>query len=738
MDSNRPFLPAAAASFVGRQSALRRVSELLGRHRLVTLTGLGGVGKTALALQVARRVASRFPGGTWMVELASVGAGEDARNRVFEVVLGVKGSGIPESRALVERTGGGNALLVLDNCEHLIESVARTTAELLREVPSLRVLATSREPLQIAGEAVFRLPPMPIDESLALFSERAKAHVPTFLAVGETREAARALCERLEGLPLAIELATARLPLLTPAQMLPFLEDRFALLDASRRDAPDRHCALGGAIDWSYDLLDDRERNLFTGLAVFRGGFDLAAAAAVAGSGVLSTLTALVEKSLVEPMDAPGPNPRYRMLETLREYGMSRLESESRADTARRTHLRHFLDRAESTFSEGLVEGAASQVRELEQDLDNIRAALEWSLDAEPALGLRLVGACRDLWFMRAQADGLAFARKLLRRCPEPAADRQRALDTAGQMANTLQLHAEAIADFEEAERLAAGLGMRERLAWTTWMHGVAGFLGRDAAAAEQALDRSLKMFEELGNRVGAGRATASLGTVAFVGGHTQQARARLTEALAILEREGDQFGQGLCYTYLGLTAARERDADAAAKHLHEAVRVLDRLGDNTLLTIALAGLALTYARRDWRRALRLASAAASIRRWIGGDFAPFMTEAVERMRTEAIAQLGDDAAATEWEAGRGCGLPEAIALARGEEVTAPARRQSSTLSAREVEVANLVAQGLGNAEIAEALHISVRTVENHVFHVLSKLGIDNRTQLTAWVLTTR
>ncbi|MFN2451064.1 MAG: LuxR C-terminal-related transcriptional regulator [Candidatus Dormibacteria bacterium] len=730
-------VPPAAASFVGRARELRQVEGLLRRYQVVTLIGPGGVGKTSLGLAVARRSVRRSKDDAWLAELAGVTNPAHVPDRVADAVLGISGSSGSGVTEIAERAAGRPALLILDNCEHLVDAVARFTAALVTAVPNLRIIATSREPLRIAAEATFPVPPMPDDESLLLFIERAKARAPGFFPLDDARAAVREICTRLDGLPLAIELAAARMAILSPAQLLPLLSDRFSVLDAGPRDAPSRHRALRAAIDWSFELLGPGEQELFLRLSVFRGGFDLSAAATLAGAVALGTLTALVEKSVVQPLGAVGANPRYRMLDTLREYGLERLAAGGMMDEAQLGCLQYFVQRAESTFVEGLVIGPAVQVAELESDLDNLRSALEWSLDAAPGLGLRLVGAARDLWFMRAQADGLRFAKQLLEREIAPDAYRARALATAGQLANTMQRTGEATAFLQEACDISRSNGAARQLAWATWTLGVAGFLGEDPGAAARSLVESRAMFERIGDRTGQGRATASLGTVLFLSGELEEARATLTQALAVAEEVVDQFGQGLCHLYLGLAAGRAGDRTDAGTHLRAAIGVLAAVGDNTLLTLALAGLALNLDRADRRRALRLASAATVIRGWIGGDFAPFMTDSVTGLRSQGESELGAAAAAAEWEAGRSLGVPEALALALG----GAARIRPSAepvLSRREMEVARLVAEGLGNRAIADALHLSTRTVENHVFHVMSKVGLDNRTQVAVWVASSR
>ncbi|HEV1998522.1 MAG TPA: LuxR C-terminal-related transcriptional regulator, partial [Candidatus Dormibacteraeota bacterium] len=259
-------------------------------------------------------------------------------------------------------------------------------------------------------------------------------------------------------------------------------------------------------------------------------------------------------------------------------------------------------------------------------------------------------------------------------------------------------------------------------------------FLGRDPAAAERWLRLSLQLFEQNGDRTGVGRATASMGTVLFLRGELAPARATLENALSVAESAQDQWGQGMCRTYLGLAATRGGDRPEADRQFRAALEMLRPLGDITMLTFALAGLALNYGASERRRAVRLAAAATGIRHWIGGDFAPMMTEAIAGLRAVAAQELGADAAREEWEAGQSVGPDEALLLALPGSARTP-RSRDSVLSGRELEIAGLVAEGLPNGAIADRLHLSTRTVENHVFHMLGKLGLDNRTQLATWLV---
>ncbi len=722
--------------FVGRVREMREVGELLSRYRVVTITGPPGVGKTRLAIEAARRFHDRFPGGVRLADLSPLGRLDSVGLRVAEALLG-DGPGVAEwnPRALADVIGDAAILLVLDNCEHMVEGCARIASGLLAHAPTLRILATSQEPLRIDGESVYRARPMEPEDSFRLFVERTKARSPGFVPIGEARVHVQELCSRLEGLPLAIELAAARAGLLSPAELVPLLADRFDVLTSGARDSPDRHRTLRAALDWSYSLLDPGEQRLFRRLSVFAGSFDLHAATALGGDDVITLLGSLVDRSIVQRTTPEADRARFRLLETMREYALQRLTAVGELDDARSAHLAHYVERAESTFMDQFA-GRSDQLHALDQDLDNLRAAVVWSLTAAPHAGLRVVGAARDTWFMSAQGDGLRFAEDLLTACPEEGEYRTRALLLAGVLANTLQRHEDAREHLQEAHRASRQQGRVEQQAWAAYFLGVEAVHTQDLETGERWLDTCVDLFERTGDRVGITRATGYRGALHLLRGDWAAARTTLKEGVAASGAVDDQWGLGFCATYLGITETRAGDRPAANRHLLTAVRALAPLGEVTVLPITLIGLALNAPASDRRRAVRVVAAAASIRTCFGGGFPPWLVEPIDRFAATSTAELGREAFDMEWQAGRRLGLEGVVAEVVGREPKPRRARGAELLSERELEVARLVAEGFANRAIADRLHLSHRTVENHVFHVLSKLGLDNRTQIAAWLLT--
>ncbi len=419
-------LPVQLTSFVGRADELAEVEELLARERLVTLTGSGGCGKTRLAVQAAAEQADRWPDGVWWVELGPV----TDPPLVAEVVASATG-------AMVEPVGGAlralglqlrdrRLLVCLDNCEHLVDACAEVAEAVLRSCPQVAVLATSREPLGVPGEAVWRVPSLVEDEALALFVERASRVRPWFTLDATNEAAIRTMCRRLDGIPLAVELAAAWLRTLTPAQIAAGLDDRFALLVRGPRGAMPRQQTLEASIDWSHDLLDEIDRVVFRRLAVFSGGFTLDAArtvcvgGAVAEADVLDALGRLVDKSLVLAEERDG-QARYRLLETIRQYASDRLTDAGEVAAARDRHLDHYLAFAEATEAQLVRADQDAWLARQEAEHDNLRAALDWGLSTpEPERGRRLAVALTWLWYLHAHAtEGIDFMQRAIDRAPD-------------------------------------------------------------------------------------------------------------------------------------------------------------------------------------------------------------------------------------------------------------------------------------------------------------------------------
>src|SRR5215469_1877428 len=423
-------LPLQLTTFIGRAGEMDEVGVLLASRRLVTLTGAGGVGKTRLALQVAADALTRFPAGVWMVDLAPL------TDEAVVPVAVVRALGLPDEAevsatgAVAGFIGGGRALMVLDNCEHLLQACAVIAEDLLSACPGLVILATSREPVGVAGEATWRVPSLPLaTEAVALFAERAQRARPGFAITAENGEAVAEICRRLDGIPLAIELAAARLRAFSPAEVAAGLHDRFRLLTGGSRTAVRRQQTLRASVDWSHALLTEPERVLFRRLAAFAGGFDMRAAEVVgAGNGlerhqVLDQLALLVDKSLVAAEESQSET-RYKLLETVRQYALEKLGESGEADDVRTRHRDHYAAVAGQLNMPRAAVDPRRILRRLEADIDNLRAAFGWSLEiADAEAAARLASALQPLWLGRCRMrEGLTWFDAALADQPSGAA----------------------------------------------------------------------------------------------------------------------------------------------------------------------------------------------------------------------------------------------------------------------------------------------------------------------------
>jgi non-specific serine/threonine protein kinase len=482
-------------------------------------------------------------------------------------------------------------------------------------------------------------------------------------------------------------------------------------------------------VEWSYDLLDPAEQRAFRNLSVFAGGFDADASMAVAPGLTLDVFARLVDKSVVVAGQTPRGRTRYRLLETVREYAHELLVASGELEGARERHLRHF-----SAVAEELEPGwppfvTAAILDERRPDYENVRAALEWSVESDPCAGLRLFAATRDLFQNLAQADGRRIAQLLLQRCPARDRCRAEVLITAGILAMVTANAQASCAFHSEAQRLSAELGERELEAFATFYRGLTNTLHMAVESARADLETARALHQGAHSRSGEGMAIATLGLSFLMTGDPDRARKLLEEALAIQTAEGYPFGEGQASLYLGITL-EATDPQAATRHYRHAVEFLRQYRDSNMLPSALAGQAGLIAGRDPARALRVMAAAWAIRARGGGDFPGFFRERLRRVRQMCEGAVGADAERI-WTEGTRLGVDDAIAQAFG--TSRPRPSAQAGLSARELEVVHLVAEGLPNKAIAAHLHLSVRTVESHVRHVLTKAGLNNRTQLATW-----
>jgi len=798
-------LPAARTSFVGRQHEIVELKRELTMTRLLSLTGVGGSGKTRLALEVAKVLVGAYPDGVWLVELASLSEGDLLPQAVAKAAGVLERPGQPLTDTLAEYLRAKSVLLVVDNCEHLADSAADLLDTLLDSCPRLRVLATSREALGLAGEIVWRVPSLSVPETdslptpgemtgyeaVRLFAERARLKLPAFELTLEDAPAVAEVCRKLEGIPLAIELATARMGTLSVRQISERLQDPLSLLSVGGRTAVSRQQTLRGTLDWSYELLGESERALFGRFSVFAGGWTLEAAEVVGTSegteegDVLDTFSGLVDKSLVVAEARLKSRVRYRLLEPVRQYAREKLEEGGEAEEVRRRHASFFLTLAEE--AEPRLRGPEDMewLERLEIEHDNMRAALAWTLEREEAeLAARLAGALMLFWEWHGHlSEGRRWLEEVLeKKWRVPAAVRAKALFAVCQMAH-LQFDTDrAKAAALEGIELSAEAQMDGSLAAAfRWKLGYAARLRGDYERAQELVEESLAFSREADDKIGIADVLIELGAIsAFLGDH-ERAReqweegvvlcrelgyglqlanllgnlglmyllegdyergAALNEEAAALSRErGYKGGIAFSLDMQGWVALLQGDHERAGISYRESLTLCKELGDKQIAVGSLDGLAcISAAEEASERAAKLFGAAEVLGEAVGP-----LTPEEDALRAPylvmARSQLDEASWRAAWVEGRAMSMNQAIDYALSEEEPippiSPATKRPSAdeerhLTRREREVAALVARGFTSRQIASQLVFSERTVDNHVAHILRKLSLHSREQIAA------
>jgi predicted ATPase/DNA-binding winged helix-turn-helix (wHTH) protein len=723
-------LPVQRTGFVGREKEVAAAQELLLRQdvRLITVTGPGGIGKTRLAVQLVSVMAECFPGGTYFVPLSSLSdPGLVASVIVQTLGMGEAGGQSPLEilRRKLKDSLRGTTLLLLDNFEHVMEA-APTVAELLTLGANLKIMVTSRSALHVYGEQEFPVPPLGLPDSpttpsvealshypaVALFVQRALAVKPDFELSGENASAVTEICARLDGLPLAIELAAARVKVLSPSSMRTRLTSRLQLLTGGARDMPERQQTLRAAMDWSYDLLSTAEQKLFQRLSAFVGGCTLEGAEAVCDTkgdldlDLLDGMTSLVDKSLVYQVEPVQGESRFTMLETIREYALEKLEASGEKASTKRAHAAYCLVLAEEEATGQAEAEGAGWLQHLDLEHDNFRASLEWLIETGDAKwGLRLGAALFRYWEMREYlVEGRDRLGKVLNIAGAATSTnaRARALFAAGVLATEQGDYIPADALFQESLDIARRLGDKHGAAVSLNALAVNARDRGDVAAARSLFEESLALWRELGDQKAVARSLSNLANVVKLQGENARARSLYAECLCIFEQLGDRMGVAWAMNYQGDVARDQGDSNAAQELYEQALAIFRELDDRWGIAGTLADLGslareqgecptahsmyresirifqeldhkrgiarllecfagLSAVQLEAERSLRLAGAAAALRQNIGAPLAPAEQAKLETSLRPARQALTNAASSAAWLEGRALSFEGAV-----------------------------------------------------------------------------
>jgi predicted ATPase/DNA-binding CsgD family transcriptional regulator len=758
-------LPAELNSFIGRRQELREVKRLLGTARLLTLTGSGGAGKTRLALRAAAEMARGFPDGAWLVPLAPVQDPLLVSEAVFRALGAQDLSAGWSVSALSDYLAGKRLLLVLDNCEHLLDACAVLAGALLKNCPDLQLLATSRQALGVAGEARMVVPPMPVpageavpveqvlgSEAVWLFSERAAAVVPGFAVDADNAGPVLQLCRRLDGIPLALELAAVRLGALSLDQLNHGLAGELSILGSAHRDAEARQQTLEATIGWSYRLLDQAERVLWARLSVFAGGFDADAAAEVCSGTpvppgrVAEILGALVEKSVLKRDLRGGNAARYWLLDTLRQFGRQRLREMGEQATVQERHLQWISGLARPLAA---FDGHQPELfRRLDTERDNLWAALDFCAkqpahaDIAGQMALHLI----IYWGSRGSVgDVRRVLTAIIDAVPENSRARARLLVLVAIVAVIQNEWDACYALAGQIRQMATLHKDYELMVWSFYAEALPLFMSGRAAEAFERGESAVSLARTMQDRPLNSIMTESFCPLLVAAGQLDRATELGEPVLAEARERGEMWGRGYLLNALCQVRWRHGDTELAEAMAREAAVCKHALQDQAGLQAVLETLAwMTAGRGAHERAAMLLGCAEQVRQASG---LPFQELYQGQQHDESVAlatrALGQHAFDAAYQRGLVMTVDDALGLATTGERSQPPKptptrpTTASLLTRREREIAGLIAEELTTREIAARLFVSERTVEAHVTHMFNKLGVNSRAQLTRWLAGT-
>ncbi|HLZ28299.1 MAG TPA: LuxR C-terminal-related transcriptional regulator [Chloroflexota bacterium] len=754
MTTERGSLPSPGTPLIARERELCELRDALqSGHRLITLTGPGGTGKSRLSIALATEVAARFGGGAWFVDLTGL---RDAHLVLSTIArtLGVQESGSAALSATLEvALRPQPTLLVLDNFEHLMDA-AESVASLLLACPTLVVIVSSREALAVRAEKVFPVSTLGVPDltthtdlesvapAVALFVERAAARRRGFALTAQNYPAVAAICARLDGLPLAIELAAAQIALLSPETVLRRLADRAPHLVRGPRDLPARHQSLDAAVAWSYELLTPDQQAAFRWCGVFVGGSTIDAfIRACPSDNAAESLVQLATKSLLQIVDDGTDAPRWRMLETIRTYAAELLRMHGEWAAARARCADYYVELAEGLRADLHSHGLTNAVASLAREYDNLWDVLEWAAGTgHLELGLRMAAGLYRFWLLRGiLAEPRQWLDAALARADPVAPEiRAAALNAAGVLAGMQHDDVRAAALFEESLGIWTTLGDVGQMARATCNLGLLAHNRHETEHALELFRRGEALYAAAGYGWGLASVLGSQARVAMEQGEQAEALRLFERSLATFRELGDQWGIGISLADLGRLRLDLGDTAQAMASFRESMQLFQAVGNVVGITEVLEGVAAVIVGRQPRRAAELLGAADALRRSTAAVQPRVEQGLVAQTLGRVTARLSEPVFADAWARGQAMPMQAAIDFALSIEYAAadPAVAGDGSpvrLSPRELEVAQLIALGRSNREIAEALVLSNKTVESHIKHIFDKLGVQGRTEVAVW-----